>query len=714
MNRQAEWYQRLLLSLTAEDFRLALEELVANWNFEGALALERFWPHALPEQQTKIVTEFRRVPPAQGKMAIRLLCLWGYDAPRRLKSEILKTLAHFRSPSCIWRLWALYTHTVHGEKKISVLHIFGLLQSGLFFTDAMERFESESEEVQEALLDWAETIPFLGDEDRLLLEQALHSRLETRDPDNLGAFWHRRSQGMLRHGLSLRRIFRNHLTGPVLDSVSTPSPEILPELAWALMLQPSKPKLRIDPDVFWAQALTGDKTLSFGALDTPIRDSAAVHLARKLPEWAHAASLVPLHLALDRLRVFDLAASGPLVDALKGEGSAPYKQAILEHLLTWRLSPAMKEELQMVVHLLLSDTRHVRIFEVLARVQILIFGEAGLRHLMDAFERHEDREHTLALLKGLLHALREDGAMKHLHTAGLLQVHQIAARISDILRRPATKPDMLFDRFCRLVALLRISEKQADLLELLPRESITPATVSALVLLDTPATIRAAGEILVRAMENHRDRGELLSQAWADLSTTDLREVASLGDGLFRSALEIPEQAPLALHVLAVHPLGFCRSRIAGWASQGPVLTRARALDALTHLPAESFLAEILAVLQPEPEPLIYDRAIHAILPLCDGETLKAWISHYVEVRGEPQSLKKLFQNLSDRPALLELGLKELLTYRQHPRFHRFAPLLGYFLKAWDDLDNPLPLDSILGSDRSSRPPLKPGPPPAA
>lgn len=696
MNGQETLFRRFQMALSAESFRETLEESVAHWNFESALALERFWSHALPEEQIKIVAGLRQIPPEAGRQAVRLLAIWAYGAPRDLKRELLKTLSHFRSPASLWRLWAIYTHTNHDEKKVAVAGIFAKLASGLFFAEALGAFESQGEAVKEALLDWAEAIPVLDEEGRLALERALFTHLESRVLENFGAFWRHRSALMLRHGLSLRRIFRNHLGGPVLSGVATPSHDLPPDLAAALMNQWPKPRLRLEPAAFWPAFLQTENLAAWGPFDPGLRASAPAYLAEQLPTWAHAQSLVPLHQTLDRLRLFDLELGATLVATLRGDGSFPFKQAILEHLLTWRLGPEVKADLLTVVHLLLSDTKHVRIFETLARVLVLHFGDGGMKTLVDAFSRHEDREHNLALLRGLLHALREDGAMKHLSPSGLLLVHQIAGGVSDVLKRDRGGEPLLFDRWCRLVALLQISERQSDLLELLPVEGPGRAALSALIALDTERSHLAARTILEKCLPDYRDHWELFSQAWGDLTQPHLREVRQWGDPAFQTLLAIPDLASFALQVLAIHPLGYCRGAVATAALQGPLLSRAWALTALEQYPPESFAGEIYKILEEGPEPLLYDRAVHLLIPLCDERLLKQWVAYYVGQRGEKHPLGRLLDGLVDRPPMLEAALKELLTYRRHPRFDRFAPLLRHFLKSWDGGDGPLPLDAVL------------------
>ncbi|MBN8215279.1 MAG: hypothetical protein J0L75_01495 [Spirochaetes bacterium] len=713
MNRTGEWFRRLRAVAQSADFRAAIEEAVERWNFETAAAFDRFWGCAAFEQRLEMVRGLRRLDPSLGQSAVALLCIWAYTRDRALKLEILETLDLLPSTPALWRLWAVYKRSTHRETRLRCLGIFTRLACGLFLKEALADYGAEEPAVREALLGWAARVPILDEGERKALGEALRLQVAELTPPEAEGFFRRHHPLLTRHGISLARLFRRFLkdepkaqaSGKATTTEEAYGSEREPERMRApfsadiiaeLVTGWDRRRSRVRPARFWENFQNPHFDPDFGAWDPILRQHASIWATAHLSEWSKSSNLTLAHIALDRLRGFDQDVFEVFSLAVTGEGTFAFKQGVLDHLLFWRIPEERRAGFHASLKALLSDGEHVRIFTSLARILSLQFGEEGMRDLLGAFERHGDPGHKTALLRGLVHALREDGALTRLTPASRELISRMASNVAATLRGAKRGETALFDHWCRLVALLRLEECEGELLAQLKGGPVERSALAALVALDSQASMEVVAAWLVQARANPREEWEKVVKLFSDLCETRPRQAASLSDAVLEPWLSDPEYSADVIRYLASTQRPSFRARIAKLVVGESLLTRLWALEYLAQFPPETFLPETVAAFRSTREPLLCDRAAKLLAPAADDGLLGEIMDYFINERGEVRPLGEFLASLEEHPGVLERVLHKMLQHRGHPRFGHFYPLLRFFLLSRDDGATVLPLDEVL------------------
>lgn len=714
MNRSGEWFRRLRSVTQGADFRQAIEEAISGWNFETASAFERFWGSAAFEQRLLMVRSLRRIDEALGRSAVDLLCVWSYTTDRSLKLEILETLGMLHSPSAFWRLWAIYLRSGHRETRLRCLGIFTRLACGLFLKEALSAYDAQEPPIREALLDWAARIPTLDDGERKALGEVLRSQVFEATPQEAERFFRRHHPLLTRHGISLARLFRRFLkddpkAGGDANPPNMPEPSTAPETEPKRKRAPLSPDIvaelvtgwerrrtRVSPNRYWENFQNPHFDPDFGSWDPTLRQHASIWTTAHLSEWSKVVSLAQAHIAFDRLRHFDRDVFGVFSNSITGNGSFQYKQGVLEHLIYWRVPEEHRAGFHASLKALLSDETHVRIFTPLSRILVLHFGEEGLRDLLGAFEHHGDPAHQTALLRGLLHALREDGILARLTPAARDLISRMAARVGECLHEQRRGDPALFERWCRLVAMLRLENCLEELLFQVHGQVLDRSALAALVALDSEASMALVSGWLVQARSNPREEWEKAVKLFSDLCEYRPRQVGTLTDEVLEPWLSDPDYSADVIHYLAVVHRPSFRGPISRLLSGGSLLTRLWALEYLAQFPPGSFLPEAVGAFRSTREPLICDRAAKLLAPAADDGLLGEIVDYYVTERGEVRPLREFLMSLEEHPGVLERVLHKMLEHRGHPRFGHFYPLLSFFLYSRDESGSVLPLDEVL------------------
>lgn len=692
MSRIPEFLQGLLYVRTAEELRVNAEAQARSWNGETSAAfLSYFRLSGLLAGKKILVESLLANPPEDPKTLHRFLALASYENEPELKKMILSLSA--RIPAMLSsRLYTVFMHTNDEQKRLLVLKCLSASGVWLYVKEFLGEIETLSPVLQEAVLEYVESVPQLAPEEKSLLEEKLSLLAgELEDAVSTQEFFRRILPARLRFGLSFKKIFAKVLKRKT--GIARLSPDELEDLSnvWE-----ARKVTRTREDAW--DTLLGDEPFFQSAVFDPVfREKIAKLLPDKIAELEKKSN-EELHLILGRLGRLDLDVSPSLLDWLKASGKVSLRQILMERLLFFRFPDDTGETYRSLCIDTFRDQNHVRIFETAARNLVMRFFHNGLESVVKAFESLESAEHKTAMLQGLLHALEEHGMSKRISPADLYRIHLIAGNIVDFLRGREPQ-ETLFRHFCHLVSLLRIATYESEILTLAGMYPVNTHLLTALCGFDTEGSFRLLLKKMEGFLENPTEDWEWALTVFSELSSHPHKMARLFPDELLKKFLFHPWFSQAVVRFLAFYKRPELKEHVIQLGRRGDLGLRLHVMEFLTQLPADEAAEEARVYFTAREDFAVRDLAAELLAFHSDEAVIRKVCGYLILERKDPGLATNFFKKLETHPEVWDRCGRSFLSFRKTEGFKPFYPLarelaLELFGEETTDV---LPLDEVLG-----------------
>jgi len=692
MSRIPEFLQGLLYVRTAEELRVNAEAQARSWNGETSAAfLSYFRLSGLLSGKKILVESLLAYPPEDPKGLQRFLALASYENEPELKKMILTLCA--RTPAILSsRLYTVFMHTDDNQKRLLVLKCLSASGVSLYVKEFLDEIEKLSPVLQEAVLEYVESVPELSPEEKSLLEEKLALLAgELEDAGSTQEFFRRILPARLRFALSFKKIFAKILKRKT--GIARLSPDELEDLSnvWE-----ARKVTRTREDAW--ETLLGDEIFFQSAVFDPVfREKLAKLLPEKIAELEKKSN-EELHLVLGRLVRLDLGVSPILLDWLKASGKVSLRQILMEHLLFYRFPEDRGETYRSLCIDTFRDQNHVRIFETAARNLVMRFFHNGLESVVKAFESLEGAEHKTAMLQGLLHALEEHGMSKRISPADLYRIHLIAGNIVDFLRGKEIQ-EALFRHFCHLVSLLRIGTYESEVLAFAELYPVNTHLLTALCSFDTEASFRLILKKMEGFLENPAGDWEWALGVFSELSSRPHKMARLFPDELLKKFLFHPYFSQAVVRFLGFYKRPELKEHIFQLSRRGDLGLRVHTMDFLSQLPPPEAAAEAQFYFTAREDFAVRDPAAGLLAFHSDEAVIRKVCGYLILERKDPDFAADFFKRLEAHPEVWDRCGRSFLSFRKTEGFKPFRPLARELaLELFgEEISDVLPLDEVLG-----------------
>lgn len=692
MSRIPEFLQGLLYVRTSAELRVNAEAQARAWNGETSAAfLSYFRLSGLMPGKKILVESLLANPPEDPRSLHRFLALASYENEAELKKLILTLCA--RIPAILSsRLYTVFMHTDDEKKRLLVLKCLSASGVSLYVKEFLGELEKLSPDLQEAVLEYVESVPELSSEEKALLEEKLALLAgELEDAGSTQEFFRRILPARLRFGLSFKKIFAKILKRKT--GIARLSPDELEDLSnvWE-----ARKVTRTREDA-WETLLGEELFFQTAVFDPVFREKLAKLLPEKIAELEKKTN-EELHLVLGRLGRIDLASAPVLLDWLKATAKVSLRQILMEHLLFYRFPDDAGETYRSLCIDTFRDKNHVRIFETAARNLVMRFFHNGLESVVKAFESLESAEHKIAMLQGLLHALEEHGMSKRISPADLYRIHLIAGNIVDFLRGKEIQ-ETLFRHFCHLVSLLRIATYENEILAFAEIYPVNTYLLTALCSFDTEASCRLLLKKMEGFLENPSVDWEWGLTVFSELSSRPHKMARLFPDELLKKFLFHPYFSQAVVRFLAFYKRPELKEHIFQLARRGDLGLRIHTMEFLSQLPPREAAAEARHFFDARDDVAVRDLAVGLLAFHEDEAVIRKICGYLILEKKDAEFAAGFFKALEPHPEIWDRCGRSFLSFRKTDGFKPFRPLaeelaLDLF---GEEISDVLPLDEVLG-----------------
>ena len=617
-----------------------------------------------------------RIPPA-------VLMEFADEKNRDFKNLWLEAIDEHAPVDFLHRLWAVYTHTEHEEKKRKVLKIFSSCGFSLALPEILPNFLTASPPLQLEILRWVAALPVLSADEISLLKRVLQEAA-SRGPmgeelmdETLRVFRH--------HRLSLSDVFSSQLRARMnlspsqyfaakCDLQNPPSPSSKEISQWVRELQDAQKDGRL----------------------AAYFEETSVEVVRRLFE-AHRQGEISEsegpEVWTDKMVVFRSAVPF-LIKTLLQTDRPREIHGLLSVLLYQPWPSEFSETLYAKLWQILRGSSSVPCLELASRFLLTRWGGRAVEDLNHLFSTDLPVSTQFAILGGLRRSLQYDASHYQLHGASLYNLSQVLDRAWSAVAHPET-PVHFWNHLCQIAEM-----------------TAAPVVVERWLpwIQQKPLGSSSAGFLAFYAEVGGRGVLEKQLHAWIETeSSSDEVLFASIlhrmavhqfhwsqttrGEADVRQALrQTSLAAPVFRYLKAVHDGRFHREALS-W-SQGPWRIR-RAAAAYLNLRTDSD-AERTRWASVESDPWVFQELLPGLLREANpSQAESAWLRLFqMEASGSLKTaVARVMSHFQSEPETLEKALFALLRIHGHPKFQVLLAQIGDWL-AWLPVDSrgaPLP-----------------------
>jgi hypothetical protein len=621
-----------------------------------------------------------------------------YETERVLKDEALETIKVLRPASLLSRLYSVYTHTEHDEKRISILNTFSELGAGVFAGRLIKTLPGENPPVAHALLNYLGRLPVLGDKEKKELESFLTSWCAEKSFDEIKSLQSVLFPLAFRHQLSGKKIFKNRF---LPNGERSPDVDALFYFEWTASYSAHLKKGELA--TLWKNFLSvepGQERWGIeAAYDAELRETFISRMPALFEQWENETSQASHHTVLEKMLWFAPEVTPHLVEALSLAKRTLFKELILEHLPGFALDEVLTEKLWKLLMVFIKDEDHPRMLESAARHLVLFFEKEGIKTFAFEYEKNNSLAAKASLLKGLLTALREDGRQKSLTALDIFHLHLVCEHTAARLAEAKVEDgEMLFRRFCQLIELLKLDNFQGELHALLKKFPMGRHALAALLRLGTDSSLALVWAYCKKAFESPTEEWERINGVFQELAKEPRSTIHVFDEEALKPFLLHPFYTASVLKFLSRQPLNYFRKDVAAFAESGPFLVQVMALEDLAQFPSASFQNELLAIFERSIEETVRLRAGHLLLRMGDEEIGRKVIGDYIEKKRNPAALMRLVEKLEEEDLeVLAHASRVFFSFRYHEHFKKFNRLAQKLAIIAPPLEGEiLPLDEVL------------------
>jgi len=655
MSKIQELLQRLYSSTSTRELVNTIDSMILSGNYEIALVLSSYFQHTnIKNNKLYIIRALKKFPDV--KNASRLLMTFINDMDYDVKLEVIKTILYLKNPIFTYRLLSVYKNTMHDEKKILILKCFINTGLSIFTEYFLSQFKKESKIVQYHILLYLVNAPNLSDEEieglyplcsdlinntnNIEEDIYLYNSLfliNQHNPIIKKKFKKLINHGRLAHSFlayqyELERVsdFKVPVTKKIIEELEREDAEI-------------QKLIRYDKDIL-------------RKLIEPIR--------KRLKEFEeHYNNRLQVFLKnliwLNSHEIADV-----LTDSIEGTGKFNYKQMVLEFIIFFPLDEDRKNRIQDICFALLEDKKHIRIFDTLICMMILLFEHGGVKKIQEYFDSIDDEEHKSAVLSGIVSAIHNYGYGSMLSSFDLYHFNLIVGNTLNYLKSRKINNPRLISNVFKMIHYLNIGNYIDEMIELLDKYPFTYDAAKAFLSINTEKTFKAVHEELLRYQNDIISYAPMIRYIFDGINERNLKFYASLSRKMITTLLHHPLfTADIILYLHQYQIYDYTPSVIKFLKTENLQL-RYNLLIYLGSIGAGDYLKDVFLLFK---ESDSFIKKIAAFILCESGETkyIRRVYKYYLINKKSVNEVKYIIKRLSNKLETIDANFRVLSSFNQ-------------------------------------------------